>query len=805
MTTLTPAQWKVLGPYLDRALTLSGEERIHWLESLRSENPLLAGQIQELLERDRAAENERLLDDSPIRPPETSGLAGQTVGAYRLISAIGHGGMGTVWLAERNDGRFQRKAAVKFLSIGLVGYRGEERFKREGAILARLANPNIAELLDAGVTVGGQPYLILEYVEGEPIDCYCDERKLDVRARIRLFLDVLTAVAHAHSNLVVHRDIKPSNVLVNKEGQVKLLDFGIAKLLEGEGQEGRATFLTREGGTALTPEYAAPEQVTGSPVTTATDIYGLGNLLYVLLTGQHPAGTGLHSPAELLKAITETEPRRPSEVVTSDHVDDAVNRGTVPEKLQRQLRGDVDTIVAKTLKKNPQARYASVTAMADDLGRYLRNEPISARPDTMAYRAAKFVRRNRLVVALAALAVVATFVGSVGIRLQARTALLERDRANRITGFMTNMFKVSDPSQARGNTITAREILDKGAKEIETGLARDPEAQAQMMYVMGEVYDNLGLFPQAESLLMRAAELQGKVRGGEDPATLTSKSLLSVILAEQGRLADAEKLQRETLVARRRVLGPEHPDTVRSMGRLASVYNLQGRDTEGENLHRNALAIDRRVLGPEHPDTLLLINSLVSTISLEGKDELYPEAEKLQRDALPIERRVFGLEHLDTLNGMINLGRILTVRGQYAESEKLYRQILPIESRIVGPEHADTLNVRDRLALAIAKQGRYQEAEELYRETLAIQQRTFGPQYPDTAITIYNLACLAAVQGQRERALALLEEAVGHGLMPYVISNMDNDDDLKSLHPDPRFATLVARAKKNAVAAQKSQ
>src|SRR5215475_4738619 len=289
MSSLNPEQWLVLGPYLDQALTLSGEERVRWLESLRAENPVLAGQVQELLERDRAAEDEGFLDSSPIRFPEVSGLAGQSVGAYRLISTIGHGGMGTVWLAERNDGRFLRKAAVKFLSVALVGRSAEERFKREGAILARLANPKIAELLDAGVAASGQPYLILEYVEGEPIDHYCDERKLEIRSRIRLFLDVLTAVAHAHANLIVHRDIKPSNVLVSTDGNVKLLDFGIAKLLESGTESGEATALTQEGGRALTPEYAAPEQVTGSPITTATDVYALGVLLYLLLTGHHPA------------------------------------------------------------------------------------------------------------------------------------------------------------------------------------------------------------------------------------------------------------------------------------------------------------------------------------------------------------------------------------------------------------------------------------------------------------------------------------------------------------------------------------
>src|SRR6202041_714368 len=294
---------------------------------------------------------------------------------------------------------------------------GEERFKREGTILGRLAHEHIADLVDAGVSLSGQPYLILEYVEGDHIDRYCDDRMLNVEARVRLFLDVLVAVAHAHANLIVHRDIKPSNVLVSKDGQVKLLDFGIAKLLEAEGQEGLATLLTLEGGRAMTPEYAAPEQVTGAPVTTATDVYALGVLLYVLLTGQHPAGSGPHSPADLVKAIVDTEPTRPSGIVipartnAKETTTNAARRATTPEKLSRLMRGDLDTIVAKALKKNPQERYVSVTALADDLRRYLRHEPINARPDAITYRAAKFVRRNRTAVALTALALAATVAG----------------------------------------------------------------------------------------------------------------------------------------------------------------------------------------------------------------------------------------------------------------------------------------------------------------------------------------------------------------------------------------------------------
>src|SRR5215831_9660739 len=289
-------RWQLVSKYLDQALALPLNERATWLKSLADENPSLADELRALLDEHRALADQHFLEDGPISPPSQLALAGQTIGAYRLLSPLGEGGMGTVWLAERSDGRFEGRAAVKFLNISIL-HHGEARFKREGSILSRLAHPHIARLLDAGVSPAGQPYLVLEHVDGEPIDRFCDRHRLDVDKRLRLFLDVLGAVAHAHANLIVHRDIKPSNVLVDNDGRAKLLDFGIAKLLQDEVGGGEATALTREGGRALTPEFAAPEQLTGGAVTTATDVYALGTLLYLLLTGRHPAGEARQSPA----------------------------------------------------------------------------------------------------------------------------------------------------------------------------------------------------------------------------------------------------------------------------------------------------------------------------------------------------------------------------------------------------------------------------------------------------------------------------------------------------------------------------
>lgn len=797
-----------------RSLLAEHEEAGTFLETPAIRVAEFAGELQEHLALARPGFMENSVT---VTPEKAVGTRGQPIGPYTLISPVGQGGMGSVWLAQRSDGRFERQVAVKFLHASLVGQGNEDRFTREGAILGRLAHPHIAELIDAGVSQAGIPYLVLEYVEGGHIDRYCDGQRLGVSARVRLFLDVAGAVSHAHANLIVHRDLKPSNVLVSKDGEVKLLDFGIAKLLEGQGQDGMATMLTMQAGRAMTPQYAAPEQITDAPVTTATDVYSLGVLLYVLLTGQHPAGGRTLSPAELVKAIVETEPMRLSEAVTSIKEGEdaaatrAAERSTTPQKLRATLRGDLDTIVAKALKKNAQERYGSVTAFAEDLRHYLGSEPIAARPDTFVYRAEKFARRNRMAVGLATLAVVALIGGLTGTMIQARTArrqrdaaIRERDRATQIAEFMTNSFKVSDPRQARGNTVTAREILDRSSHQIDSSLAKDPQLRAHMMFVMGQVYDNLGLFPPALSLATRAADLQRQALGPEDPETLSSMTLTGVILVQQGKFAEGERILRQSLEARRRVLGPEHPDTVRSMDRLATDLSLQNRLSEAEQLEREALATSHRIHGPEDPDTLLMTNSFVSMLWSSGDPTRDAEAEKLQREVLPIERKVFGPEHPDTLNGTINLASILGDEGKYDESIAMIRDVLPIWIRAYGPENHDTLVVRNILAVDLEKQGKYREAEAMYLETRDIQRRVLGPDDYRTATSTYNLACLAAVQGHRQQALDLLQEAIDHGLSPIASGGIDNDDDLKSLRGDPRFIAMVARARQNAGATQKN-
>jgi serine/threonine-protein kinase len=523
--------WPELSPYLDQALEMDDVQLTAWLASIREKNPALAGRLETLLDDYRVLQKDRFLEQPSLTLPVQPTMAGQTIGAYKLITPIGQGGMGSVWLAERSDGRFERQVALKFLNIALAGSGAEERFKREGTILGRLAHPHIAQLLDAGVGGSGQPYLVLEHISGEHIDRYCDGGTLDIESRVRLFLNVLAAVAHAHANLIVHRDIKTSNVLVSAEGQVKLLDFGIAKLLENEGQPDAATMLTGNAGSAMTLLYAAPEQVTGGMVTTATDIYALGVLLYVLLIGQHPAGPGPHSSADLIKNIVDIEPPRPSDVIARMSAGDAktiaAGRATTPDKLRRLLRGDLDTIIAKALKKNPRERYASVTALAEDLRRYMEQEPIAARPDTITYRATKFARRNRTAVALATLALIASVAGLIGTMIQARTANRERNiaqtRFNDVRQLSNKLFDIDARVRRLAGAADTRQFIVDTSLEYLRRLTDDFHDDPDLALDVGTAYmrvgrvqgvptnTNLGQPENAEQNLRKAEQLIASV------------------------------------------------------------------------------------------------------------------------------------------------------------------------------------------------------------------------------------------------------------------------------------------------------
>jgi serine/threonine-protein kinase len=631
--------WRALSPYLDQALEMDDTERTAWLASVRGKDPSLARDLETLLDDYHALLQQGFLEIpfSTLPPPST--IAGQTIGAYQLIEPIGQGGMGIVWLARRIDGPFERHAAVKFLNIALAGGAGEERFKREGTILGRLAHPHIAQLLDAGVSETEQPYLVLEHVRGEHIDRYCDDRNLDIESRLRLLLDVLAAVAHAHANLIVHRDIKPSNVLVRTDGQVKLLDFGIAKLLENEGQPNAATVLTRDAGSAMTLLYATPEQVTGGTVTTATDVYALGVLLYILLTGQHPAGAGPHSSADLMKSIVDTEPARPSEVIARVSPDAATrvarSRGTTPDQLRRQLRGDLDTIIAKALKKHPDERYTTVTAMSEDFGRYLKLEPIAARPDRFTYRAAKFVRRNRTAMILAGLVLIASVAGLAGTMIQARTAnrqrLIAQKRFNDVRQLSTKLFDIdARVSRLAGNSDTREFIVDTSLDYLRR-LADDVHDDPDLALEVGTAYmrvgrvqgvpinSNLGQVEKAEQNLRIAERLIASVLQAQ-PANHIALLRAAQIAHDRMVLAEDRRPDTEALplayesakwLDKYLSTGPideSEKNQVAIIGNnVANWYFRKERTDDGMRLIRKTIEIDKATNQPGQQGSALMI------------------------------------------------------------------------------------------------------------------------------------------------------------------------------------------------------
>jgi eukaryotic-like serine/threonine-protein kinase len=514
-------RWAELNAWLEELLELGAAARETRLAELRTLHATLADELASMLRSaERVAASGFLagnaIDDSALSAPT---LVGEQIGAYRIEALLGQGGTGSVWRARRADGRHEGAVAIKLLHLSLVGRHGATRFEREGAILARLTHPNIAHLLDAGVTPAGQPFLVLELVQGERIDRHCDARRLSVEQRLALFDDVLSAVAQAHSHLVIHRDIKPNNILVSAEGQVKLLDFGIAKILQ---QESLDSPITAEGQRALTPEYAAPEQMRGAPVTTATDVYALGVLLYQLLTGRHPTASDTNSEAEVMQATLNTAPLRMTSALTAGHV--AADRNTTLPRLRRQLHGDLDNIVARALRKEPSQRYQTIAALADDLRRYRLHEPVHARADSMAYRVAKFVRRRRGPVAAALLVMLAATAGLTGTISQARRAEAqavraehERDNALRQLAYAAsaNQFIRFLLEEGSDKPFTTSELLARGEVLADQQFRADPAQQANLSLLLASLYAEAQQAPKADALLLRAQDV---AQGAGDPS-----------------------------------------------------------------------------------------------------------------------------------------------------------------------------------------------------------------------------------------------------------------------------------------------
>ena len=797
MPQFPPERWRALSPYLDEVLDVPAEARAGWLSSLRAVDAALAHDLVALLDEHEAADEAGFLDGM-VLPPDIwapPSLVGHVVGPYRLLSLIGQGGSGSVWRAERCDGRFEGQAAVKLLNLALLNRSGEERFRREGTFLARLRHPHIAHLIDAGVSLAGQPYLVLELVDGEAIDTYADARTLPIDDRLRLFLDVLDAVAHAHANLIVHRDIKPANVLVSGTGEVKLLDFGIAQLASppsdgDDTPQTQASALTREIGRALTPEYAAPEQLAGGAVTTATDVYALGVLLYVLLSGRHPAGRDVRSPATLIRAIVDHEPPPVSEAVAGDVQEpDSLERhaarcATTATRLRRTLRGDLDTIVAKALKKDPAQRYASVTALADDIRRYLHHEPIGARRDSVSYRATRFVRRHVrgvvTTVAILALGVSMTAVYASRLATERDRAQREAAKAVKVSEMLMSLLTSADPYAIRSTPgePTVRALLDGGADRVQKELAGEPDLQAEMLTLMGRTYRRLGMYDKARRLLEQALAGARQSLGPEHVRVAHALADLGVVQVDLGDYAAAGRTLERALAMRRTLLGPEHPDVAITLAELGRVYQDQGMSARAEALHREALTIRRKVLGEQHRETAVSQSDLASVLRLKGD---LAGAESLLRRTLETNRKTRGPGHPNTAITMHDLALVAAARGDWTTAESQLRTVLAMQQRTVGPAHPTLAVTLNSLAKAQVALGRPRDAVTTLQQALAIVGGALGREHQLVGIYSLNLARVHVALRQSAEAVPLLREGLrirsrAPGVVPMRRRTMPGDD-----------------------------
>jgi serine/threonine-protein kinase len=738
--------WQRIEEILDRALDAEPTERESVVRAACGDDQALLDRVLTLLS---AAEASGPLD-TPVHEIAGSlaasageslalhaAIEGRVIGAWRVREEIGAGGMGRVFLADRADGAFEQTVALKILRWEVATPTLVDRFLTERQILADLDHPGIARLVDGGVTEEGLPYLAMEFVDGEPIDEYCDRNGLDIRSRLEMFCAAARAVDHAHRNLVVHRDLKPSNILATADGGVKLLDFGVARLVDDTARDDRTQ-------APVTPRSAAPEQLSGGTITTATDTWALGVLLYELLTGQTPFGGRESKLTETTRRVLEVDPGAPSRVA--------------PESTRRRIAGDLDNIVLKALSKEPERRYSTVERMIEDVRRHLDGMPVLARPATLRYRSGKFIRRHTAPLAAAA-SVVLLLAGLTGF--YTRQLANERDNARQearkteeVKGFVLSLFETNDPTLSRGEDISARDLLDAGAERVDTELADQPEIQSEMYTVVAGLYEELGIYDQALALWEKAIPIQRDLEEQELLAETLSR--YGFTLNDMGRTEEAKPALREALQLRRE--RPDDPEAVASsLNQLGMFLAYEGEYEEAAALLRESIEIRETLFEEDTPELAVSMANLGLTVKWNGD---FDEAEVHYRRALDIRERTIGRMHPDYAVNLDNLGVLLGQRGDYADSENCFLEALAIRREMLGEEHPDVALSLNNLATLYRVQGRLDEAEPMYRQVLELNTRIFGPEHRRVATNLTNLASVELARGHVPEARELFERSL---------------------------------------------
>ena len=806
------ARWQQVKALFAQAIELEPSSRRAFLIESCGTDQDLRRQVEQLL-HDHARAEDFLESPAVVEEAARRGIsfepinAGSLLGPYRIVRELGRGGMGVVYLAERIDGEYERQVAIKLINRVLPDGLLLDRFRQERQILAQLQHPGIAQLLDGGTTDGGQPYLVMEYVQGEWIDLYCKRRGLTIDQRLKLFRRVLDAVHYLHQNLVIHRDLKCSNVLVTAQGEPKLLDFGTAKLLEAEtagllAQSSPAAVPTASVVLALTPEYASPEQLQGRPVSTASDVYALGVVLFELLTGSRPYALPDRWSPEAVQIVCETTAPRPSSRRLGD---DTSLTAAEQHRHRRRLRGDLDNIVGMALQKEPGRRYPSAAQFSEDLRRHLHSQPVLARADTLSYRVGKFVRRHRVGVGAAMLTLVAILGGSIIALESARVARRERaqaaaqrERVEKISAFLVELFEISDPNVARGQPVTAAELLDRGAARIRREMSGQPLDRAALIDAMALAYEKQRLPDQARPLFEEALRLrrehlppdhleraQSEAHLGHfligykdydaaEPHLRTALDLyttlgqapaeraevlddLSLLASARNQLGTAEALARESLDLRRRTLGANHADVAESLNNLASILHASDRRGEARLLLEQALEMRRRLFGDDHTDVINGLNNLATVLFYDG--DLGAAQERFEQ-ALSIDARLFDHDHPGRAQTLDNLAAVLHASGNLEAARQRYDEALVLRRRLLGDDHLDVATgLTNRAALAVDL-GQSAEAVAFYREALPILEQALGPSHPSTLYCRQDLAWVTYRAGRAVAAAEMFEPLV---------------------------------------------